>query len=100
VHVAPKRLPFFKVGKDLRDRVNRAAGTGGLDESPDDDTDDDVVDLDEMDEPEEGGNGGNGRSHAPGGAGWNGGERPSEHRAAGEGRDFGQPPDRDSSDAG
>jgi integration host factor subunit beta len=100
VHVAPKRLPFFKVGKDLRDRVNRAAGTGGLDESPDDDTDDDVVDLDEMDEPEEGGNGGNGRSHAPGGAGWNGGERPSEHRAAGAGRDFGQPPDRDSSDAG
>lgn len=24
VHVAPKRLPFFKVGKDLRERVNRA----------------------------------------------------------------------------
>lgn len=22
VHVAPKRLPFFKVGKDLRERVN------------------------------------------------------------------------------
>jgi integration host factor subunit beta len=24
VHVAPKRLPFFKVGKDLRERVNRS----------------------------------------------------------------------------
>ena len=24
VHVAPKRLPFFKVGKDLRERVNDA----------------------------------------------------------------------------
>lgn len=31
VHVAPKRLPFFKVGKDLRERVNQsrdAAPTG------------------------------------------------------------------------
>ena len=27
VHVAPKRLPFFKVGKDLRERVNSGAGT-------------------------------------------------------------------------
>ena len=25
VHVAPKRLPFFKVGKDLRERVNASA---------------------------------------------------------------------------
>jgi integration host factor subunit beta len=25
VHVEPKRLPFFKVGKDLRERVNAAA---------------------------------------------------------------------------
>jgi integration host factor subunit beta len=24
VHVAPKRLPFFKVGKELRERVNTA----------------------------------------------------------------------------
>lgn len=24
VHVAPKRLPFFKVGKDLRERINDA----------------------------------------------------------------------------
>ncbi len=23
VHVAPKRLPFFKVGKELRERINR-----------------------------------------------------------------------------
>ena len=34
VYVAPKRLPFFKVGKDLRERVNNAylvelAGTAG-----------------------------------------------------------------------
>ncbi len=30
VHVAPKRLPFFKVGKELRERVNGVyeAGTG------------------------------------------------------------------------
>lgn len=27
VHVAPKKLPFFKVGKELRERVN---GSGGL----------------------------------------------------------------------
>ncbi len=27
VQVAPKRLPFFKVGKDLRERVNRSAHT-------------------------------------------------------------------------
>jgi integration host factor subunit beta len=33
VHVAPKKLPFFKVGKDLRERVN-----GG--EASDDDDDD------------------------------------------------------------
>lgn len=103
VHVAPKRLPFFKVGKDLRDRVNRAAGTGGLDESPDDD---DVMDLDEMDEPHgngagngDGHGGGNGNGSRAAGAGWNG-ERPSEHRGASEGRNFGHTPDRGSSDAG
>lgn len=96
VHVAPKRLPFFKVGKDLRDRVNRAAGTGGLDESPDDD--DDVVDMDEMDESLEDEEGGNGRARA-GGRGWNL-EHASEHRGKDDGHDFGQPPDRDSSDVG
>jgi len=26
VHVAPKRLPFFKVGKELRERVNESRG--------------------------------------------------------------------------
>lgn len=26
VHVPPKRMPFFKVGKDLRERVNGQAG--------------------------------------------------------------------------
>ena len=40
VHVAPKRLPFFKVGKDLRERVNAAAGTPlPADTSPDHDDD-------------------------------------------------------------
>lgn len=29
VHVAPKRLPFFKVGKELRERVNTARGGAG-----------------------------------------------------------------------
>jgi len=28
VHVAPKRLPFFKVGKDLRERINAAPASG------------------------------------------------------------------------
>src|SRR5688572_29657017 len=36
VHVAPKRLPFFKVGKDLRERVNAGTGTPlPVDTSPD-----------------------------------------------------------------
>ncbi len=40
VHVAPKRLPFFKVGKDLRERVNAATGTPlPADSSPDHDDD-------------------------------------------------------------
>ena len=30
VHVKPKRLAFFKVGKELRDRVNARAGTNGV----------------------------------------------------------------------
>ncbi|GAB4569072.1 MAG: hypothetical protein Tsb0020_23070 [Haliangiales bacterium] len=33
VHVAPKRLPFFKVGKDLRERVNGSIeSSNGADE--------------------------------------------------------------------
>ncbi len=41
VHVAPKRLPFFKVGKDLRERVNAGAGTPlPVDTDHDDDTGD------------------------------------------------------------
>jgi integration host factor subunit beta len=43
VHVAPKRLPFFKVGKDLRERVNSGAGTP-LPVDTDNDNDDDVGD--------------------------------------------------------
>lgn len=35
VHVAPKKLPFFKVGKDLRERVNAMAdGLAQSDEQP------------------------------------------------------------------
>ena len=33
VHVAPKKLPFFKVGKDLRERVNRVPGESSAAES-------------------------------------------------------------------
>jgi integration host factor subunit beta len=58
VHVAPKRLPFFKVGKDLRERVNASAGNGmplsdvpGNNE-PDDDDDDDDDELEELDDVE------------------------------------------------
>src|SRR5262245_7466218 len=43
VHVKPKRLPFFKVGKELRERVN--AGTGAIEA---DDHDDEVVDDNEL----------------------------------------------------
>lgn len=45
VHVAPKRLPFFKVGKDLRERVNAGAGT------PLPVDDDDADDQEPDDEP-------------------------------------------------
>ena len=43
VEVAQKRLPFFKVGKELRERVNagRGAGAAGANGAPDDDDDDD-----------------------------------------------------------
>ena len=44
VHVAPKRLPFFKVGKDLRERVNSAFLAGGFRSEDDDDDDDDEDD--------------------------------------------------------
>ena len=42
VHVAPKKLPFFKVGKDLRERVNSAfLGGNAVSLASDDDDDDD-----------------------------------------------------------
>ena len=41
VHVAPKKLPFFKVGKDLRERVNAAFLGKELPVHADDDEDDD-----------------------------------------------------------
>ena len=53
VHVPPKRLPFFKVGKDLRERVNSGAGTPLPADDPNepDDTgpDDDIIDDDDED---------------------------------------------------
>ena len=53
VHVAPKKLPFFKVGKDLRERVNAAFLGKELPvhaPDPDDDDDDDgVMDDDDLD---------------------------------------------------
>ena len=47
VHVAPKKLPFFKVGKDLRERVNSAfLGGNAVSLASDDDDDDDEDDED------------------------------------------------------
>src|SRR5215813_11791873 len=54
VHVAPKRLPFFKVGKDLRERVNSQVGTPLPEDKPGeaDDTgpDEDMPDDEDEDE--------------------------------------------------
>ena len=36
VHVPPKKLPFFKVGKELRERVNRGPNPGAETTAPDD----------------------------------------------------------------
>jgi integration host factor subunit beta len=49
VKVAQKRLPFFKVGKELRERVNagRGAGSAANGAATDDDDDDDDGDDDE-----------------------------------------------------
>jgi integration host factor subunit beta len=47
VKVAQKRLPFFKVGKELRERVNASRGSGNAAAEADDDDDDDVADDDE-----------------------------------------------------
>jgi len=51
VKVAQKRLPFFKVGKELRERVNAGRGSGASSASsngaPDDDDDDDDVSDDD-----------------------------------------------------
>ena len=47
VHVAPKRLPFFKVGKDLRERVNKMAAGSVQAEEPGEDDDDDMMAHDE-----------------------------------------------------
>jgi integration host factor subunit beta len=50
VHVKPKRLAFFKVGKELRERVNGGNGAGGTPGSDIDDGDD-GDDDDSTDEP-------------------------------------------------
>jgi len=51
VHVAPKKLPFFKVGKDLRERVNAAFLGKPLPvhapDEDDEDGDDDIPDDDD-----------------------------------------------------
>jgi integration host factor subunit beta len=52
VHVKPKRLAFFKVGKELRERVNGARGDGGAGQpDDDDDDDDDLSDADDTGAP-------------------------------------------------
>jgi integration host factor subunit beta len=50
VHVAPKKLPFFKVGKDLRERVNSAFANrpeGSFEAIGDDDDGNDGDDADD-----------------------------------------------------
>jgi integration host factor subunit beta len=50
VHVAPKKLPFFKVGKDLRERVNSAFANrpeGSFEAIDDDDDGNDSNDTDD-----------------------------------------------------
>jgi integration host factor subunit beta len=49
VDVGPKKLPFFKVGKDLKDLVNSRAGTP----LPEDNGKPDETDLDEEPEGDE-----------------------------------------------
>lgn len=41
VHVKPKRMAFFRVGKELRERVDQ--GKGELVEDPEDDEDDELL---------------------------------------------------------
>ena len=50
VHVAEKRLPFFKVGKDLRERVNAGLGTPLPADKPDEADDTDPNDAEDYDE--------------------------------------------------
>jgi integration host factor subunit beta len=50
VHVAEKRLPFFKVGKDLRERVNAGLGTPLPADKPDEPDDTDPNDTDDYDD--------------------------------------------------
>ena len=50
VHVAEKRLPFFKVGKDLRERVNAGLGTPLPADKPDEPDDTDPNDSDDYDD--------------------------------------------------
>jgi len=53
VHVAEKRLPFFKVGKDLRERVNAGLGTPLPADKPDEPDDTDPNDTDDDDDDED-----------------------------------------------
>ena len=53
VHVAEKRLPFFKVGKDLRERVNAGLGTPLPADKPDEHDDTDPNDPDEYGDDED-----------------------------------------------
>lgn len=53
VHVPPKRLPFFKVGKDLKERVNAKVGTPLPADNPDDPDDTGPDDDDPNDDDNE-----------------------------------------------
>jgi integration host factor subunit beta len=50
VHVAEKRLPFFKVGKDLREKVNAGLGTPLPEDDPNEPDDTDPDDPDDIDD--------------------------------------------------
>ena len=52
VPVPAKRLPFFKVGKDLRERVNAGLGTPLPADKPDEPDDTDPNDSDDYDDDE------------------------------------------------
>ncbi len=50
VNVKPKRLPFFKVGKELKERVNNGRFLEGAPQHLDDDDDDDEDEVEKIEQ--------------------------------------------------